>query len=181
MKIIEKIKNVKRLKVFVLSFVLFLIIFYLIDCAVTLVSAIRVNAIGAIQASLYETLRKHVAKQPDTVPDYLLPVPLGKGHYHLKREDTYYYPEVWNKPGRILLKRRCGNFYHIICGDGTVAWVIDRYYLGDNVDIKGGRISRSYGRKYIFGNFWFIPLGAITIAITLFLTKREEKRKKAES
>jgi cytochrome c-type biogenesis protein CcmH/NrfF len=32
----------------------------------------------------------------------------------------------------------------------------------------------------MFGNLWFIPLGAIIIAIPILLTKRKEKSKKAE-
>jgi phosphotransferase system glucose/maltose/N-acetylglucosamine-specific IIC component len=141
----------------------------------------KANAIEVVQANLYATLKKDIGNRIDSIPDYLLSVSSGKGEYYLKRESTYYYPEAWNKPGLILLKRKVGNFYYVTFGDGTRSIVAYWSFQGNDESMKSGHISPTHGCKYMFGNFWFIPLGAITIAITLFLTKREEKRKKIES
>ena len=181
MNLLKKIKSIKGFKVFLISFFLFLLLFIIFDCAVTLISFMKANAIGALQANLYATFKKDIDKHIDTIPDYLSPVSAGKGEYYLKREFTYYYPDAWSKPGHILLKRKVGNFYYVTFGDGTKSIVAYRSYQGNDESMKVGYISPTHGCKYMFGNFWFIPLGAITIAITLFLTEREEKRKKVES
>lgn len=174
MKIIEKIKN-KRVKVFLISFVLFLIIFIIFDSALLLLSRMRENAISVFQLSIYKQLKDHIAETGEPVPIALSPIRISEEEYYLKAADTYYYPDAWNKPERILLKHRCGNFYYLLFGNRTMATVTHWFYYGHEPNVKPYLLGPTGASKYMFGNLWFIPLGAIVIAITILLIKKEEK------
>lgn len=165
----------KRLKVFVVSFVLFLIIFIIIDDAVLVLLRMQENGVLSVQYSTYGVLKKDIATSGEIVPTQFSPIRISEKEYYIKSNRTYYYPDAWNKPGRILLKRRCGNFYYLTFGDGTIATVTYwSSYTVDDPNVRPDLLGPTTASKYMFGNFWFIPLGGITIAITLFLMKREK-------
>ena len=172
-------KNLKTIKVFAMSFVLFLIIFSVLDYATLIVSRIRESAISINQMSIHRTLKEEVATSGEMVSKVFSTLSVGEGEYYYKGENTYYYPDAWNKPGRILLKRRCEDFYHIILGDGTIATVTFWYKRRDDPNVKSDYLHTD-ASKYMFGNFWVIPLGAMTIAITMVLVKRQGRRNKTE-
>jgi len=179
MKIIEKIKK-RRVKAFLLSFVVFLIIFVILDCAVLVVSRMRESAIRVFQLVVVKALKDHIPTPGEPVPTRFSPVAISEKEYYLEDKNTYYYPDAWDKPGRILLKRRCGGFYYLILGDGTMATVTYWSYQGDNPNVKPDYIQPTGASKYMFGNFWFICVSALIIAVTISLIKKEEKAKTSD-
>jgi len=174
-KMIKEIKSINKIKVFLISFVLFLLLFVILDFAVLMLSRMHDGAIGVTLLSKYGLLQKSIAETGKLVPKEFSPVRISQGEYYLTTEYTYYYPDAWDKPGRILLKQKRDNFYYLIFGDKTMATVTYWSYKGDDPNVKPDYLQPTKASKYMFGNFWVIPLGAIIIAVTLFFVKKETK------
>lgn len=179
MKIIEKIKK-KKVEVFLLSFVLFLIIFAVIDGVVSLFCLMTDNGILSVQYSTYGVLKKDVATSGKIEPTKFSPKRISEKEYYLKRANTYYYPHAWDKPGRILLKRKCGNFYYLTFGDGTRAAVTHWRYQGDDPNVKPVSLSHTPAVKCMYGNSPLIFMCAIISAVGILIVKGEGKSNKVE-
>lgn len=168
----------KGVKVFLTSFVLFVLIFFIVERVMLIFSGLRESAISTTQDSVYESLERDVATSGGFVPTKFSPVQLSENQYYLRDRDTYCYPPAWGKPGRILLEQKRGNFYYLTFGDGAKA--VATYwssYGGDDPNAKPDLLGPTNAAKYNLRNFWFIALGAITIAATILLIKKEQKSK----
>jgi hypothetical protein len=173
MKVIEKAKGKKAVKVFLLGFVTFLFLVVIFDATFLLLSRMRESSIVVLQLSVRKALEEHTPTVDEPIPARFLPAQTSEGEYYLKAVDIYYYPNAWDCPSCILLKQRVGGFYYLIFGDGAMATVTHwSRFSKDSPVMKPDLIGPTSASKYIFGNFWFIPLGALIIAITIWLTKK---------
>ncbi|MHC4156628.1 MAG: hypothetical protein ACYST6_17150 [Planctomycetota bacterium] len=169
----EKIKkNGHRggITVFLLSFAGFLIVFAVVSTLVKALCLYRSNGIWAWQAYCHHILGMH---RSGTVaaPEMDL-VRLDANEYYLKDFETYYYPENWDKPGRVLLRHKWRNFYFVTFGDGSRVAVTHF----SSSDPNGEPVYfRTLGEKYNYGYSWVVALGAVTIAATLWLARRQGK------
>ena len=124
--------------------------------------------------STYRMLESNRTTDYKSLPESLRPIRISDGEYYIKSRKTYYYPDAWNKPGRILLRLKNGGFYFVILGDKTRGTVVtwSRYAVGDPNTTQQDYLSPTYAIKSMIGSsIWVIPLGAIAIAITVFLAK----------
>ena len=116
MKAMEKMRNIKRLKWFVMSFIVFVVVFGALHCGVALLARMRQSGVMVYLLSIHRLLERDVETSGKPEPTRFSPVRRSKQEYYLKDADTYYYPQAWNKPGRILLTHRCGAVEYVIFG-----------------------------------------------------------------
>jgi hypothetical protein len=166
----EKNGHRRSITVFLLSFAVFLIVFAVVSTLVKALCLYRANGIWAWQVYCHHILDLH---RGGTVaaPEMDL-VRVDANEYYLKDFKTYYYPENWDKPGRVLLRHKWGNFYFVTFGDGSRASVAHFSLSDPNAE----RVYfRTLGEKYNYGYLWVIGLGAVTIAATLWLARKQGK------
>ena len=119
---------------------------------------------------------EHRRTSTDSLPQRLQVTPIGEKEYYFNDMDTYYYPDAWDKPGHILLKRRWRNFYYVIFGDGTDAALTHWHYRGGHPIPEPRYIQTTVAEKYGYGTLWVIPLGAVAVAATLALQRKADRK-----
>ena len=179
MEIIERIKHRSVVRIFFVSFGIFVILFAI---SYVVLGGLCINykarRIYARHTICYHQLRNYRAHVGGALlPPELKVVPIGENAYYLKDFDTDYYPDAWDKPGQVLFRHRWRNFHFVVFGDGTRANVSDWSYRGDDPNVEP-QYFRTLAEKYNYGYIWFIPLGAVTIAITIVVTTKEQKKGK---
>lgn len=168
----------KAVKVFLTSLVIFLFAFFMIEWAMLMFSSLREKTISTTQDSVYESLERDLVTSAGLVPTRFSPVQISENQYYLEDKEMYCYPRAWGKPGRVLLEKKCGNFYYLTLGDGGKAIVTYWSSYGeDDPNAKPNLLGPTNSAKYNFCNFWFVPLGAIIIAVTILLIQKEQKTK----
>jgi len=96
---------------------------------------------------------------------------IADGQYYFKDFETYYYPQALGKPGRILLRRKEGNFHYVVFGDGTRA-CLTYYYVRKDPNDPCGYIQPTLAEEYGRWVWFSIPLAGVSIAVGLILQKR---------
>lgn len=173
MKIIREIKILRNLKTFLIRFVLFLAAFIVVDSTILVLSRVRCNSLSVMFLDDYNYLKSHISSVPDGIPQtQFSPVRVGVKQYYLKKIDTYYYPDAWNKPGRILLKRRFGNLYYVIFGDGTLSVLVHWSCREGKAINETDYLSLTNGSKCIFDSFSISCFYALIAAIIVLPIKK---------
>jgi hypothetical protein len=160
----------RGITVFLLSFAAFVIVFAVVSTFMKALCLCRANAIWAVQISCHHLLGMHRSGTA-AAPEMEL-VRVDADEYYLKDFDSYYYPENWDKPGRVLLRHKWRNFYFVTFGDGSRAAVTHFHFSDPNVE---PRYFQTLGERYNYGYLWVVGLGAVTIAGTLWLARRQGK------
>ena len=180
----EKMRNIKRLKWFAMSFIGFVVVFGALHCGVALLARMRQSGVMVYLLSIHRLLERDVETSGKPEPTRFSPVRRSKQEYYLKDADTYYYPQAWNKPGRILLTHRCGAVEYVIFGDGSRAGMT--YWSTKSKDTTNTRVepTRFHARGLpfcMFGNFWFIYFTGAIVAIAISWARWHERDEKTES
>ena len=166
----EKDGHRRSITVFLLSFAVFLIVFVVVSTLIKALCLYRANGIRAWQAYCHHVVDMHRSGR-GPAPEMDL-VRVDANEYYLKDFETHYYPENWDRPGRVLLRHKWRNFYFVTFGDGSRAAVTHFTCRDPNAE----RVYfRTLGEKYNYGYSWVIGLGAVTIAGALWLARRQGK------
>ena len=167
-------KKTIKIKVFLIPFILFMILFFVSDLSITILSRMRHGSSHVVILGTYKYLKDNGVPAGKPIPKSLSPVRIKRKEYYLEKIETFYYPEAWDKPGRILLKRKVGNFYTLLYGDGVIS-TVTYWYSSDSKypNLKADSI-RTDATKYMFGNFWLIPLVGIIILFTLYYANKKQ-------
>ena len=174
----RKLQSVKRttIVVFFVAFLLSTILFISLDYIFLIESRIRLKSIFASQIIILKSVSNYHRNSPtQDFPELRLMHITGKEHY-LKDTRNFYYPDSWDKPGHILLKRKYGNFYCLTFGDGSRAVVTHWSLQGADQNDYPSNIHTTGAEKWNYSSFWGIPFVALIIALTLLLENKLQRR-----
>ena len=131
---------------------------------------------GVHHRTILSVLKKHVStdgKVPQNLSDL--------GSFGQNQHDLKYYPDAWNKPGRILLRSSVLNSYVITFGDGSIAMLT--YWESRSSEKQPVESSLSEEERFLpvrgyILNFISVPILTLFLLITIIVERKMTKKSK---